>query len=40
MRSGKEIVLDLKRSIEQDREIRKQFGIPEDAFSTKLDESN
>lgn len=40
MRSGKEIVLDLKRSMEQDREIRKQFGIPEDAFSTKLDGSN
>ena len=35
-RSGKEIVLDLKRSLLQDVEVRRQFGVPEDDFSISL----
>jgi len=35
-RSGKEIVLDLKRSLQQDVEVRRQFGVPEDEFSMSL----
>uniref|UniRef100_A0A6C0CIE4 Protease Do-like PDZ domain-containing protein n=1 Tax=viral metagenome TaxID=1070528 RepID=A0A6C0CIE4_9ZZZZ len=35
-RSGKEIVLDLKQSLQQDVEVRRQFGVPEDEFSMKL----
>lgn len=36
LHSGKEIVLDIERSRKQDEEVRKQFGIPEDDFSKKL----
>lgn len=35
-RSGKEIILDLKRSLHQDVEVRRQFGVPEDEFSMSL----
>lgn len=37
LHSGKEIVLNIKRSLTQDMEIRKQFGIPEDIFSRKME---
>ena len=38
LHSGKEIILDIRRSASQDREVRKQFGIPEDNFSQKMNE--
>jgi serine protease Do len=37
LHSGKDIVLDIRRSLDQDIEVRKQFGIPEDEFSQMME---